>query len=311
MIRNKKGGKKRRIRNGIRGTSKTTRTRSKVNGSTNITPPRTFVWLPIQQLYTLGTAAGGQVVANYVTPNGIWKYDSSLTSTTPGFASMAARYAMYRVHAYKGWISFACATTSTTLTTNAMTMVCHANTNLGITQGTSSHTNIQQAAGLEFNTTRPAGCPGAPPAVHRFNHKIARIAGEPIIDDNFAATTSAVPTNLTYLIFGIFSSAESAVSQAWNVVVSVKVLTEFFEYVDTLTSQGDSKLFRTFAKCAECTKIDGSPYLPCCSVIAPCPICSWIRPCIQGHRHEACLTMKPLLLMSPPLLEKQNSKKCL
>lgn len=311
MNRKKQGGKKKSTRVKALQRRSPRRNKSAVNGSTNITPPRTFVWLPIQQLYQLSTSAGGTVVANYVVPNGIWKYDASLTSTTPGFASMAARYSMYRVHAYKGWISFACSNTSTTLTTNAMTMVCHANTALGITQGTASHTNIQQFAGLQFNTSRPVGSPGAPPAVHRFNHKIARIAGEPIIDDNFAATTSAVPVNLVYLCFGIFSATEAATTQLWNIGVSVKVLTEFFEYVDTLTSVGDSKLFGVLPKCAECSKIDGSPYVPCCSVMAPCPICRWVRPCIQGHRHESCLTVKPLLILSPPVLEKQNSKKCL
>jgi hypothetical protein len=293
--------------------------RSKV-GST-LTPSRRAVWLEyVSELGLTTTGTGKNSYAYPIYTNGAFAVDPSSPTgftTTPGFSVLATNYAAYRVKAYKGSITF-----SNTFAVSGSTVVCHSNSALGAPSGGTATVPILQYAANRptINTVRPIAATGngASQVTHTFSHTISAIAGESINQPGYKCLTNTVPSILTYIVFGWFFS--TAVSNATMTVnVKLKMLVEFLDYIDTLTSfQTEEERLKTlgtpasFQPCAGCRQYQTLEAAPCpdpeCHCIDKCTNCGSSRKCIAAAQSPLCPWRAELATVIPPVLAKANSR---
>jgi len=289
--RRKKGSRQTNVPRNMRSMSQTS-------------PPKTTVWMGYKQTLQLTSTLATGHRAYYLESNHAFQVDPFATSTTPGFASYAARYASYRVRAYKGSISFENNSIASTLGfSSGSTFVCHANTNLGVTSG-GSNTAIQSFAALGRNSMVPLPAVGGPAAVHRFNRSVSSVTGESVSKDAYKSLVNGAPADLTYLVFGFEMPATGFTGNIPQCAVSVnlEILVDFLDFIDTLTS------FVQNPKCAACAYAEGAEYTPCrCGTRSACLLCGWTRPCSELHPVATCPISHTKALLTPPSSERRNS----
>jgi len=314
--------RKRPPRSTFRGRKQTTRGRSlRSKVGTTLTPPRKSVWLEYVSEISVGVGGSHQTYAYPLYTNGAYAPDSSSPSgftTTPGFSVPATQYAAYRVRRYKGSVSFA-----NTFAAVGDTIVCHSNSNLGSSSGGAVTANILQFAANRpnVNTIKPiqATGNGASQVTHRFDHSIPFITGESINQAQYKSATNTVPSSLTYLVWGWELSAP-ATSFTMSVSVKLKMLVEFLDYIDTLTSFDVSEQERlsklgtpkAFTPCAGCASYELLENIPCpdpeCTIVDKCTNCGALRRCIMGAQSQRCPYRAETAKVTPPTLTKANSK---
>jgi len=292
--------------------------RSKV-GST-LTPPNRTVWLEYVSELALSTGVTKQSFGYPIYTNGAFAVDPNAPSgftTTPGFSVLATNYAAYRVKAYKGSITF-----SNTFAASGSTVVCHSNSALGAANGGTSPLDIIQFAANRptINTIRPIAATGngASQVTHTFSHTIPKIAGESVMQPGYKSLTNTVPSILTYIVFGWYLST-SVSSFTMTVNVRLRMLVEFLDYIDTLTSfQTEEERLKSlgtpaaFQPCAGCRQYQTLEAIPCpdpeCHCIDKCTNCGSSRKCIAAAQSTSCPWRAELAIVTPPVLTKANSR---
>jgi hypothetical protein len=292
--------------------------RSKV-GST-LTPPNRTVWLEYVSELPLSTGVTKQNFGYPIYSNGAFAVDPSSPSgftTTPGFSVLATNYAAYRVKSYRGSITF-----SNTFAASGSTVVCHTNTALGAASGGTSPIDILQFAANRptINTIRPIAATGngASQVTHHFSHRVAKIAGESVMQPGYKSATNTVPSLLTYIVFGWYLST-SVSSFTMTVNVRLRMEVEFLDYIDTLTSFASEeerlKSLGTpsaFQPCAGCRYYETLEATPCpdpdCHCVDKCTNCGATRKCIALAQSVSCPWRADLALVTPPVLTKANSR---
>jgi len=160
--------------------------------------------------------------ANYnFNPNCPYDVDPAFGSTsTAGFAELAALYQFQRTIAYKYRVQFA-------------------NNTGGFLQATVINTNVTppnaayySIAGNQYSQTQMMGPSPMDKAIVSFrgNHTIAQIVGSltPETADSFASVTNTVPTDKIWLGLSITDLAGSAVTSV-IVTIQIEMMIRFFE----------------------------------------------------------------------------------
>jgi hypothetical protein len=159
--------------------------------------------------------------------NAAYDVDPSLGSTaTQGFAEWAAFFNYYRVYGYRGRIEFV-----STSIQPVTVVVGHTNTNATVPSGGGSVDLVPASGNPEF-TSRLLGhaYSGNNRWISRFNKTISSIVGSvaPETEDNFRALVTAIPTDLTYVVFGA-TTIVPPLSQSVDVLVHIEFAVRFYD----------------------------------------------------------------------------------
>lgn len=225
---------------------------------------------------------------------------SATYQTTPGFASQAALYSMYRVTKYKYRVQYG------SITQNQVFQVfaCNSNSALGATAGGSSVDLTQYTAlrsGFNKSLMLTGGTSGYSIVTMGGEHKVSSVYGDsPFTDPGFKSATNTVPSILTYLVFGFAcTNANSEIDLEFE----LKMKVEFLDYIDTLTSLGEDGRPLCFSRarkeflCAACTRLEqpwggdhvNQPWQRCvCGKVSICRNCDTEIPCGNWFRCETC-----------------------
>jgi hypothetical protein len=263
------------------------------------------VRLDYVKFYTLTTGLSGTVWAYFIEPNNVLQIDPFISSTTPGFASMATKYAEMEPISYSGDIEFAPLKDSTTPATllDGESLVIHSVTNLGITSGGSAKDLEAPSALARGATRRMLGTAGSGRVIHKFRRTFKSVFGNTTNTDAFRSATNSAPANLSYICFGFTTAGSGTNVVTCSVEVRLSIIVRFYNYVPTLTS-----VFGQFPKCAACALQDGQPFTYCCSKEGACLVCGWVTLCTKEHPLRDCCNKQPMLKMKPPVCRQSSLK---
>jgi len=277
----------------------------------------------------IGLATGGasQFYAYPLLTNGAFAPDQAGAppySTTPGFSSLSALYSKYRVTKYHYKVMFTNESGGET-----QVFVCNSNSALGAAAGGSTGVDLTQFVALRkgFNKTKALAASSGGPAVGIISgtHTIKSVYGDsPFSDPGFKAATNAVPTNQTFLVMGI---ATSAVANTVLADVQIDMEVEFLDYIDTITSLGEDSQPRCFSSspvnflCAACDRLknpwpgdhDDDPWESCvCGKKFECKNCHSILPCGSWYRVPDCTRPPdPTMPVYPRVFSRKDSDKAI
>jgi len=302
--------------------------------STTLTPARRRVWLEYVSLLKPTSGATTTLCRAYmIESNAAFAVDPAAPTgwtTTPGFSVLATNYASYRVLRYKGTISFE----NISGTGNGSSVVCHSNSALGVAAGGSNSVDLAQFAANRptFNTIKPiaAGSLGgaAIKVVHSFDHTIPSITGESINQPGYKSATNTIPSILTYIVFGVVVQVTQTNLQ-YDCQVKLKMLVEFSDYIDTLTSfetsqptpqserdrllsLGEPPKFQPCAGCKYVTSLEQGPCPdPDCKIVDMCSNCGCKRRCSLFCQSSRCPWRADTIKLLLPELSRKNSSKVL
>jgi len=219
MPRHKKkqrGRKGRRNRNGL------THYRPQGLGSSTILPPEAHVWLKFVDCISLLNAGASNATRRFK-PTASYDVDPTLGSTsTAGFAEMAAVFQYYRVERYRYVIRVA-----NRETFPLQVVVMDSNTD----PGTGVITPFIGNANTKFKMI--SGTQGGPNMCSfRGKHTVAQIVGssEVEFDDNFASLTNTVPVNVVWTTVGIDSGiGANTLNNGALVTIEIWMHVRFYE----------------------------------------------------------------------------------
>jgi hypothetical protein len=202
---------------------------------TLIQPPERDVMLCFPFAFTLGSSA---TISRRFTVNGAYDVDPTVGSTsTPGFAEYAAFYNFYRVVRCSYRVSIS--------NTDALPVVAYV-----------YFSNSDPGTGLPYTVIGnplckwkllSAGGGGYDTVTLGDTQTIATILGsnEVEVGEQYRALTNAVPADLAWMTVGVHTPSGTALTAgAVNVVVSIRMLTRFFDRISALVSFKDDLTFR-------------------------------------------------------------------
>jgi len=225
---------------------------------------------------------------------------SATYQTTPGFASQAALFSMYRVTKYKFRAQYGAITQNQVFQVFAL----NSNSALGTSAGGSSVDLTQYTAlrpGFNKQKMLTGGNSGYSVVTLSGAHKVSSVYGDsPFTDPGFKSATNTVPSILTYLVLGF---ACTVANSEIDVEFEIKMKVEFLDYIDTLTSLGMDGRPLCFSRarkeflCAACTRLEqpwegdhlNQPWQRCvCGKTSICRNCDTEIPCGNWFRCENC-----------------------
>jgi len=200
--------------------------RAQVSTSRNAIPDEFNTILTFVNANKIGATGAGSAVYRYQT-NGPYDVDPAIgSSSTPGFAELAAMYYYYRPYAYQIFLSMS----NGEVFPLSYTLV-HTNADPGSVFGTP----YTLGSGNAFGASGVLGAVGSPPTHYRSSKlRVAELVGgvDPETGDNWHGASGANPTDLIYFGLGVQSMTVANVFTATGGVtfnIRIRMWVRFYD----------------------------------------------------------------------------------